>query len=377
MLHVAESGAGFEPLAEELPLYGNANEPPEALETMRFGSTEGTLWAAAGKSVGTGGLTEEQEGQVTVLTRLNGIWAQVLGGGTEGTPPRPLPDLFEDPQEEQELLGGPARDAQVRAIAPEPGSEDAWLALAKHGSGPASSAVLVHISAQGQVLGVQTLPSAAERQLPSNASGPVQRLVCPALEDCWMANTNGWIYHLSRDGESQPVSELPGFPVGKILSERPPDEGIPQEVVDAPPPDTSGLQEEIIEEQVLESEKHKPENVVTLPLLSRERSRIVHGSVLQLSFHLSVKARVQLLAKHRKRVIAKTTAQVMKAGNRSLRLRLNPRNWPTSLALRTHALAPLKVVSSVGGPGSNVGTVSTGEFILPSTALLRDLGRLQ
>ena len=44
--------------------------------------------------------------------------------------------------------------------------------------------------------------------------------------------------------------------------------------------------------------------MVTLPLLSRVRSKLLKGSKLQLSFHLSVKARVKLVAQRKKTVVA-------------------------------------------------------------------------
>ncbi len=381
VLHFAEAETGMQPLEEELPLYGVTGEPTEELQYLRLGSTEGVLWAATGKQLGISGLTREEEGQVTVLRRLDGVWTQVIGPGGEGQPGHPLPDLFASEQEEAELLGGPARNAEVRAIAPEPGSEDAWLALAPLSSEreAAGVAVLVHISAQGEVLGVQTLPDSAERALPSDAAGAAERLVCPALEDCWMANVNGWLYHLAREGErTLAQSELPGFPEGKIISERPHDEGVPQEVLDAPPPDTSGLQEEPpgYGGKVEQKTETKPENKVTLPLLSHVGTRLIKGTMLQLSFHLAVKARVRLIAKRKSRVVAETGNEVLKAGNRKLTLSLNPKNWPTKLALQTHALAPLPVVSSVSGEGANVTTESTGLLAVPFHELLGEAGRL-
>lgn len=382
VLHLAQAEGGMEPLTTKLPLYGNENEPTEELEYLRLGATEGVLWAATGRRPGVPGVSREEEGQVTVLRRFDGVWTQVIGPGEGAHPGHPLPDLLESEREERELLGGPASAAQVRAIAPEPGSEDAWLALAKPSDGEheaAATAVLVHISAQGAVLGVQELPSAAERALPSNAAGAVARLVCPAREDCWMANVDGWLYHLAREGQRTLArSELPGFPEGKIISERPPDEGIPQEVLDAPPPDTSGLQEAppdyggTFEEQ----QEVKSENKVRLPLVSRVHSRLVKGTTLRLSFHLAVKARVRLIAKRRRKVVARTHGRLLKAGNRKLLLRLNRRRWPTKLVLRTHALAPLPLVSSVTGEGGNVTTETTGLLSDPFGKLLGHAGRL-
>ena len=386
MLHFAEAETAIEPLQSELPLYGATGEPTEELEYLRLGSAEGVLWAATGKQVGLAGLTQEEEGQVTVLRRLDGVWTQVIGPGEEGKPGHPLPNLFESAQEEDELLGGPAARAEVRAIAPEPESEDAWLALAPHLDGEhehEATAVLVHISAQGAVLGVQTLPSRAERALPSNAAGAAARLVCPALEDCWMANANGWLYHLSREGErTLPQSELPGFPEGKIIGERPEDEGIPQEVRDAPPPDTSGLREESPDYGGTFAETKAPaiEATILAPLLTDVHSRLIHKTTLELRFHLAVKARVRLVAKRKRKVVAETPNRVLDAGNRKLLLRLNRREWPTKLSLQTHALAPLPsktVTEAVGGPehgGGGANTESTGLTVLPQVPTFAGLG---
>lgn len=392
VLHLAEAEGPLEPVLGELPIYGAADEPTEELEYLRLGSTEGVLWAATGRATGIPGLTPEEEGQVAVIRRVDGIWTQVIGPGNAGKPGHSLPDLFASAQEEDELLGGPARDAMVRAIAPEPGSEDAWLALVPHsqteGQEAAATAVLVHISAQGEVLGVQTLPSAAERALPSDAAGAAGRLVCPAREDCWMANVNGWLYHLARAGErTLPYSELPGFPEGKVISAsgRPPDEGVPQEVRDAPPPDTSGLREEEPGYGGRYTEVKAPavETEVQAPLLTHLHSRLIRGTTLELRFHLAVKARVQLLAKRHKKVVASTPMRTFAAGNRRLLLLLNRREWPTKLSLQTHALAPLPrttVREAVGGPehsgGGGANTETTGLTVLPQAPTFAGPGTL-
>ena len=101
-------------------------------------------------------------------------------------------------------------------------------------------------------------------------------------------------------------------------------------------------------------------------------SRLLHGSTLELRFHLAVKARVRLLAKRRKQLVASTPIRTLAAGNRKLLLRLNPHEWPTKLSLQTHALAPLPtstVKEAAGGPehsGAGSNTVSTGLTVLPS-----------
>lgn len=376
VLHYAKAETAMEPLAEELPLYSSPFESPGALEYLRLGSSEDELWAATGPNHETSG------GEITVLRRVDGVWSQVFGPGSSESSPNRLPALFEaDPdvvksqQEEEELLGSEGdSQAEVEAIAPEPETEDAWIALAKHPVEQHQAeevAVLVHISASGSVLGVELLPSEQERREHVHGVGVAGPLVCPAREDCWMANVNGWLYHFAREGErALPRSELPGFPEGKVIgeAERPLDEGSAQEVLDAPPLDDSGLQEEppdyggvFAEEKKLSKETNK----VRLPLLTRMHSRLVKGTTLELSFHLAVSARMRLLAKRGRKLVAATPTRVLKAGNRRLLLRLNPRRWPTKLTLQTHALAPLPLVSSVTGEGANVTTETTQMLARP------------
>jgi len=85
-------------------------------------------------------------------------------------------------------------------------------------------------------------------------------------------------------------------------------------------------------------------------------TRLVHGTTLELSFHLAVKARIRLIAKRHARVVASTATRTLRAGKRSLQLLLNVHRWPTKLELQTHALAPLPTAST---RGAGVETVST------------------
>ena len=129
-----------------------------------------------------------------------------------------------------------------------------------------------------------------------------------------------------------------------LITYRPPDQGLPQVPPDAPPPDTSGLVEEPPDYggTFAEAERRSRSNRRSrLPLLSALHSRLVHGTTLELRFHLAVKARVRLLAKRHKQVVASTPMRTFAAGNRKLLLRLNRSEWPTKLSLQTHALAPL------------------------------------
>ncbi len=349
-----------------LPLYGEG-ELPEALDFLHLSAADGALWAAAGAKRAEAGAS----GQVTLLRRAGGVWTQLIG------PERPLaPILPEDPIEEQALLGGEAKNATVTAIGAEPGG-GAWLALrAPEGSDAQARAVLLHVSNEGQVTAVQTLPSAQEQELGVGPKGVATTIACPAAHDCWLASSQGWLFHLAPEGErsiERDPHESEYFT--GLISFRPADLGLPQVPPDAPPADTSGLVEAAPNYGGTFAESAAAlQPKVRLPLLSHMRSRLVHGTTLELRFHLAVKARVRLVAKRKRSVVAKTATHTFAAGTRKLMLRLDAKRWPTKLDLQTHALAPLPLVSSVTGEGALTTTESTGVVVLPHTLLQSGLG---
>jgi len=359
--------SGVQPTFQEepaIPLYG-PNELPEALESLSLSGADGSLWGAAGGKRAAG-----EAGQVTVVRRAEGSWTQLFGATSQ-----PLPAVLprERAGEEVQLLGGAASTAAVSAIAAEPGTDSTWLALRpREASGTQTRAVLARVSSQGQVLEEQTLPSDREVEEGVGPKGSVAKIVCPQLEDCWAATTQGWLFHLAPNAQRQlTLDQDPNF-VGPITV-RPTDQGLPQIPPDAPPPDTSGLVEAspFYGGVFKEPPTAEAESRVSVPLLSHLRSRVIDGSVLQLSFHLAVKARVRLLARRKRKVVAKTPTRTLSAGNRKLLLHLDRRRWPTKLELPAHALAPLPTVST---RGAAVGTVSTGFVELTRTLLLSEPG---
>ena len=65
------------------------------------------------------------------------------------------------------------------------------------------------------------------------------------------------------------------------------------------------------------------------------------ATTLELRFHLAVKARVRLLAKRRKQLVASTPMRTLAAGNRKLLLRLNPHELADqAVAADSRARAP-------------------------------------
>ncbi len=336
----------FEP---ELGLPLNGGEEPNLLDFLRLTTADGALWGAAGGPL-TGG------GEVTIVRNAEGSWSQVLGPDTHpsGT------EVF--PQTEV-----------VNAITAEPGTGSAWLGLDSRADAakpsPAAPALVARISAEGKVSEEQTLPAGGV-----GGKGAAAKMACPAVNDCWLATTQGWLFHLApADEETLPEDTDPAFK--SLITYRPRDLGLPQIPPDAPPVDDSGLGEEPppYGSVLPEGPKSEAEARVAVALLSHLHSRLVHGTTLELRFHLAVKARVRLIAKRHRQVVAATPTHTLAAGERRLLLHLNRRLWPTKLDMQTHALAKLPTVPA-GGGGAGSNTVTTGLAVLPHTSSFLLLG---
>jgi hypothetical protein len=333
--------APFE-LVSGLPLYSE-EEFPQALGSLHLGADREALWAAAGP-------VPEPVGPVvaplTVVRLSGGAWTQVIG-----------------PQAPSEAAA-PVDEDVVNSVAPEPGTHGAWLALdtktdAQQPS-PELSALVAYVGPEGAVE-TRTLPSPAEVAAGIGPKGAAQNITCPAVNDCWMTTTQGWLFHLAPAGERQLALDSSSAFAG-LITYRPEDEGMPQQTADAPPPDDSGELPPSASKPSLIVIPEVPETKVHEALLSNLHSRLVHGTTLELKFHLTVKARVKLVARRKTAVVASTPMRTFAQGNRKLLLALNRRKWPTKLDLQTHALAPLPLVST-RLPGND--TVGTGVAQLP------------
>lgn len=313
---------------------------PEALDYLRLGADEEALWGAAGPSLNPP--EQSKPAEVTVVRYAGGSWSQVLGS-------------FADP-----LAGNPFPEEVVDAIAAEPGAPSAWLALDSRRDAlqpsPIASALVARITASGEVSDRQTLPNPGEGIGPKGAA---KLITCPGPHDCWMVTTQGWLFHLS---DGSPLERDSDQAFAGLIAYRPPDEGLPQVPPDLPPIDDSGLDEAPTTESVPVQEAPKPPAPRrTLSLLFDMHSKLLDGTTLRLSFHLRVRARVELLAKREGKVVAATGRRVLAAGSRTLLLRLSRRQWPKKLALLTHALAPLPTVPVSGeGEGGEGDTIALG-----------------
>jgi hypothetical protein len=343
-----------------------------SLDYLHLSSGTNSLWAAAGPRV-LAGSTEQKEAQVTVLRftpEAGGQWHQLLGSkstphtGAEAFPASTVRAIAAEPNpsEEEEEHAWVALQTLEEA-------EDTESAFEQDNEPPASFASVDRISSAGALEGVETLPSATTEP-GVGPKGAAEKLVCPAPGDCWMVTTQGWLFHLAPEGERTLSERNGGF--SGLITERPADLGLPQTLPDAVPAEESEQLGEAFEPpKPLLVNKGPEEARIPLPLLSRLRSRVVHGSTLELRFHVAVEARLQLIAKRKRRVVAESPKYTFKAGEHKILLRLNPKRWPTELHLNEHPLAPLPTVSANAGVSE---TVTTTSLAFPSRLSTNGIG---
>jgi len=290
---------------------------------LGVGATE--MWAGADPA------TPAPQGappaSVTVLRDRQGEWTQVLPvRETEG---KPVPS----PLGEAALAGASSYVSPERhnvpgagAIAPVPGGESAWLSL----RAPSADAVLALLGPHGEVK-LEHLPTPED---PVGVRGQAGPIACAAPNDCWMATTEGWLFHLS-DGASHGIDTDPNF--AGVISVRPPDDGLPAVYPDLPPLDDS-----LANQQPAPPPNRAPEQTPapvepkhrSRPLVVRVKSRFLHRRVLVLSFTLTARARVQLLGRRGRRVVASTAPASLRPGRHTLSLGFDPRRWPTKLQFK-------------------------------------------
>ena len=92
------------------------------------------------------------------------------------------------------------------------------------------------------------------------------------------------------------------------------------------------------------------------------------GLTLTLRFTVNRKARVQLIAKRKGKVVARTKAKTFKKGRHTLSLKLNRKRWPTALSFKTKELT-IDTGDAGGGSGDDTVTSSpTDDTVVTSSA---------
>lgn len=273
----------------------------------------------------------------TELLALGGdatnLWA--VGGGAASGPSAPeggsIPRaplaarLVGGKFEELPLSGAPfGSDDRFGDVAALPGSEAAMATVVpfadRHSTN--SKATVAEIEADGAVATTQ-LPTAGAGR------GSAARVACPAPNDCWLVTWGGWLFHYS-DGTGEALDADPNFE-GTITFR--PNEAAEQFVPDALPEDDSLLFAPApVETPKEEANKHR---VHRLPPLLRNIHSKLQGLRLIVTFTVTRRARVQLLAKRGGKVVAHTPKRVFAPGHRELSLILSRERYPTGLAFKT------------------------------------------
>jgi hypothetical protein len=295
----------------------------------RAGATDPQLWAAAGFD----GTPTRNSGlgnaHPVVLRYADGAWTQAVPN---------LVSLDGDTPLGRQGLVTPS----AQSVAAEPNASAAWIAVISSTSGPDNQAHVDRIALTGTTSATVT-HYVLGTNLGVGPRGNASAIACPAAQECWLATDQGWLFHLT-DGTQLPQDTDPNF--AGVITFRPPDGGVPSVLPDqvnvaetpGPPPPVTPVTPPP-RQRVLRAK----------PLLTHlSRSRLVHRTTLVLSFTLTAAARVQLIARRHGRAVAETRRMVMNAGRHTLLLRLDPRHWPTALALDARALS-----SSVGQRGKS------------------------
>jgi hypothetical protein len=312
--------------------YAYAGVPSDGTELLSAKSDGGALWFSGGGAAS--GPAAPKEGSVP---------SPPLAVHYTGT-------FFQQAPIDLSLFGSEDRFVD---IAPVPGAETAWVAdqpYAQRRSTTAKAKVaLIGPDEEGETH-LYTLPVSGPGR------GSAQVIAATGPEEAWMATSAGWIFHYT-DGTVLPEDTDPYW--SGTITQRP-NESVAQFVPNAPPPDDSQLfaPPPVAIEQAASVETPTPE---VIPALLQDIRVTRHGLTVTVSFELAGLADVQLVAKRRGEVVAKTPKERLKAGKHALKLSLTVKRWPTGLSFKTKALVKLAPVpascesspsssASAGGP---------------------------
>ena len=261
------------------------------------------------------------------------LWA--IGGGAASGPAAPQGGAVARPPLAARLVGGAFQELSLSGasfgptdrlgdVAAIPGTGEAMATVVPFAERRSinSKATVARIEADGTTT-LARLPAAGAGR------GSAARISCPTASECWMVTWAGWLFHYS-DGTPLPRDTDPAFQ-GTI--EFRPNESAEQFVPDRLPVDDSQL----FAPPPLELTPNavKAAKVRRLPpLLQRVRSHL-NGLRLTVSFTLTRRARVQLLAKRGGQTVASSPRETFAPGRRSIELLLSRDRYPTKLAFQT------------------------------------------
>ena len=295
-----------------------------------------------------------RQGQVTVLRYAQGQWSQLLGPTTEPEGHNPSPPK----PKKAPTAAGPTKWS-ARSPSEPPSEAEQARGERKRLAGAQLPANSGERTAGVRAPGARgrrrddrrtsdRCPPTRKRCEGVGPKGAASKIACPAPDDCWMATSQGWLFHLAA---AQTNGACPKTPTRPSPGSSPTARRTPASHRCRPTrhrKTTPGLTEgpPAVWHPHRRSLRATGEARVAGAAVLRHSHPARARHTLELSFRLAVQARVRLLAKRHKRVVASTPMRTLAAGNRTLLLRLDRTLWPTNLALRSHALAPLPTVSA-------------------------------
>jgi hypothetical protein len=304
------------------------------------GASDPQMWAAAGPDTTPPPTTDQGSAHPVVVRYADGAWTQVV------------PNLVSLPGDDIPV-GTEGATPSAQDVAAEPGQSAAWIAVTSS-TVPDNEAHVDRVALDGTSSASVTDQDALGTAQGVGPRGAASAISCPAVHDCWVATTNGWLFHLT-DGTQLPQDTDPNF--AGVITYRPPDDGVPavipdqevaQQPAQPPPPTQQG------------TKRVRKVHKKAKPLVTHmSHPQLEHRTTLVMSFTLTAKAHVQLIAKAHGRVVAETRLAVMAPGRRTLMLRLDVHHWPTALVLHAVPVGAHRGGGGGGGGGGGPGVIST------------------
>ena len=304
LIHTIADGAFANDPFEPAPL---PDVPADGSELLALDSDGAQLWA-----VGGGAASGPAAAISATVVARPPLAARLVGGA------------FEQVELTGASFGATDRLGDVAAI---PDSDAAFATVVPFADRRSvnSKATVARIEADGATT-LTRLPAAGAGR------GSAARIACTSATDCWMATWAGWLFHFS-DGTVPPHDTDPAF---QATIDFRPNEAAEQFVPDRPPVDDSQL----FAPPPLElnpTAPAPPARVRRLPPLLRKVRSKLDGLRLVVTFTVTRRARVQLVAKRGRRTVARTPRRVFTPGARRLTLKLDRDRYPTRLAFRVAA----------------------------------------
>ncbi len=284
--------------------------------------------------------------------------ASGLQSPADGSQPRPPiavrrnGSFYTEVPFDEALFGDTDRFVDLAVV---PGQPAAWVASQAFGErgSTTAKATVARLGADGQAE-VDRLP------LSGAGRGSAAKIECPAPEECWMVTTAGWLFHLVDGEPNRAANADPAF-ANRI--EFRPNESAAQFVPDTPPADDSQLFAPPPSE-LPAAAAPAAQTVAAKPtpalIYNVSKPKVSKGLVLTMKLTLRRTGRVQLQARRKGKVVARSSSKVMKPGRKTIRIKLTRKRYPDALRFLT-AERNGKLSSGVRAPapGDASGTDST------------------